>query len=215
VWASKFTRKQSRADYSRGCSHVARFPNKPVLGAYFHPFVCRTALLAAIGLSWAASASALATEQANARQVKAAFVINFVKFVAWPDSFLPPAPAPIIVAVVGDREFGTALLQAANGQAANDRRIEVRILSREEDIRTAHLVFIGGSEERRLPAILRGIEDTPVLTVGDTRGYAEAGVVLNFYTFDQRIRIEVNTTAAARAQLRLSAHLLRIARIVG
>jgi hypothetical protein len=154
--------------------------------------------------------------QSDARHVKAAFVVNFVKFVEWPDSFLRPAPAPVVVAVLGDSEFGAILAAAAKAQPRTERPITVVSVSRLEDIRGGtHLVFIAASEGRRLPGILRAIEDTPVLTVGDTDGYAQAGVVLNLYTFDQRVRIEVNTTAAARAQLRLSAHLLRIARIVG
>ena len=54
-----------------------------------------------------------------------------------------------------------------------------------------------------------------MLTVGDGPGYGTAGVVLNFYTSDTRIRFEANTTAAARARLQISSHLLRLARIVG
>ena len=54
-----------------------------------------------------------------------------------------------------------------------------------------------------------------MLTVGDGAGYGAAGVVLNFYTSDTRIRFEANTTAAARAGLQISSHLLRLARIVG
>jgi hypothetical protein len=68
---------------------------------------------------------------------------------------------------------------------------------------------------RNLAAILRETEGRPVLTIGDTDGFAQAGVILNLYTFDQRVRIEANTTAAARAGLRLSSQLLRLARIVG
>ena len=51
--------------------------------------------------------------------------------------------------------------------------------------------------------------------MGDGAGYGRAGVVLNFYTSDTRIRFEANTTAAARAGLQISSHLLRLARIVG
>ena len=54
-----------------------------------------------------------------------------------------------------------------------------------------------------------------MLTVGDSAGYGASGVILNFYESDKRIRFEANTTAAARAGLRVSSHLLSIARIVG
>ncbi len=63
--------------------------------------------------------------------------------------------------------------------------------------------------------LLRQLEGRPVPTVGDGTGYGTAGVVLNFYASDSRIRFEANTTAAARAGLQISSHLLRLARIVG
>ena len=53
-----------------------------------------------------------------------------------------------------------------------------------------------------------------VLTVGDTDGFARDGVAINLYTFDNRVRIEVNSAAAARAGLQLSANLMRLARVV-
>jgi hypothetical protein len=63
--------------------------------------------------------------------------------------------------------------------------------------------------------LLRQCEGKPVLTVGDGAGYGAAGVILNFYVSDTRIRFEANTTAASRAGLQISSHLLRLARIVG
>ena len=65
------------------------------------------------------------------------------------------------------------------------------------------------------PGCCASTEGRPVLTVGDGAGYGAAGVVLNFYISDTRVRFEANTTAAARAGLQISSHLLRLARIVG
>jgi hypothetical protein len=151
----------------------------------------------------------------DASLVKAAFVTNFPLFVDWPASQLGAAPLPLVIAVLGDPEFAAVLEQSAVGKAVGGHPIQVKKVARAEEARDAHLLFIGAAEAANLPGILKTIEDCALLTVGDTDGFARAGVVLNLYTFDQRIRIEVNTAAAARARLRLSAHLLRIARIVG
>jgi hypothetical protein len=53
-----------------------------------------------------------------------------------------------------------------------------------------------------------------VLTVGDADGFAASGVAINLYTLENRVRIEVNSSAAVRAGVRLSANLMRLARIV-
>ena len=164
-------------------------------------------LLAVILMTMAVPA---ANQQASEPQVKAAFVLNFLQFVEWPGT---PAQ-PMTVGVLGDDAFAATLSGMPRRSAVNGTEVIVRRLTRPEEARTVHLLFIGTSEQPRLPALLRSLADAPVLTVGDTLGFAKAGVMLNLYTFDQRVRIEVNTAAAARAQLRLSAHLLRLARIV-
>ena len=155
-----------------------------------------------------------AEQPVDAGQMKAVFVVNFLRFVDWPPSHLAPAPAPLIVAVLGDRALIDELREYAKGQSVGGHAIEVKPVDRPEDARGAHMLFIGASESANLPAILEIAEASALLTVGDTDGFARAGVILNLYTLDQRIRIEANPAAATRTGLRLSAHLLRIARIV-
>jgi hypothetical protein len=172
------------------------------------------AILIALLFLLAPAGRGAAGQPVDAGQMKAVFVVNFLRFVDWPPSHLAPAPAPLIVAVLGDRAFIEELRQYARGQAVSGHAIEVKAVDRPEDARGAHLLFIGGSESPNLPAILEIAENSALLTVGDTDGFARAGVILNLYSLDQRIRIEANPAAATRTGLRLSAHLLRIARIV-
>jgi hypothetical protein len=144
----------------------------------------------------------------------AAFVLNYLMFVTWP----PPGAADgaLEVVVVGADDLAKAIAQASSGQQIAGRAVAVRAVRKASDVGALpHLLFIGASERERLPVLLRQIEGRPVLTVGDGAGFGSAGVVLKFYTSDTRIRFEANTTAAARAGLQISSHLLRLARIVG
>jgi hypothetical protein len=170
-------------------------------------------VIALVCLAWLATGMR-ARAQVTDLPVKAAFVLNFLKFVKWPDPL--PDTEPLTIAVIGDADFAAALTQAAAGQTVAGRPVGVRAIRtlREADPRL-QLLFIGASERDRVATLLREVEGRPVLTVGDTAGYGSAGVVLNFYVSDRRVRFEANTTAAARARLQLSSHLLRIARIVG
>ena len=58
---------------------------------------------------------------------------------------------------------------------------------------------------------LRGL---PVLTVGESEGFAAQGGCVNFYIEANKIRFEVNLQAAKQQHLRISAKLLALARIV-
>ena len=70
---------------------------------------------------------------------------------------------------------------------------------------------------RFLKTIEAGVPEgmaSTVLTVSDTNGFAHQGVIINLIKVDNKIRFEINPAAAERAGLKISSHLLRLARIV-
>jgi hypothetical protein len=171
-------------------------------------------LLLALALASTASNADGSADRADSREVKAVFVLNFLSFAEWPPAKLGASPARLTVAILGDPSFAALVTRAAAGRTVHGRPITVQSIDAPQQAATAHLVFIASSQARRLPAVLRAVADATVLTVGDTDGFAREGVAINLYTFDSRVRIEVNSTAAARAGVRLSANLMRLARIV-
>jgi hypothetical protein len=171
--------------------------------------------LVAVGISLFGVASPTrALEPASELEVKAAFILNFLKFVDWPDAHAP-ATSPVLVLAVGEDPLVRVITATAGQTRVAGRPVQVRAVRAGAAIEGAHMVFIAGSERHQLPAILRQLDGHPVLTVAATDGFAESGVVLNLVVRDRKVRVEANTAAASRARLRVSAHLLRLARIVG
>jgi hypothetical protein len=152
---------------------------------------------------------------ADSRQVKAMFVVSFLNFTEWPAGRLGPGGAPLVIAVLGDPTFAALVGEAAAGRIIAGRKVSVRAVAVPDEVGDAHLVFVSGSLAGRLPSVLWSLAGKSVLTVGDTDGFARDGVAINLYIFDSKVRIEVNTTAAARAGVHLSANLMRLARVVG
>lgn len=146
-------------------------------------------------------------------EVKAAFLYNFAKFVEWPE---PASPgAPLVVTVLGDDPFGPVLDRTLAGRTAQERTLVARRISRAEDAEPSQILFVGASEEPRLPQILSVLEGRSVLTVSEMDGFAERGGMIGFRTEGSRVRFDINLQQATRARLRISAELLQMARIVG
>lgn len=163
-------------------------------------------------LVFAAGTATHSAGQPSEMTVKAAFVINFLKFVEWP----PVARGtPLVLVLAGDAPIAAALHGHAVGLQIGGRPVKVRVATTPAQIGSADAVFIAAGERERMPAILRALDQRPVLTIGDSDGFAASGVMLNMVMQDQRVRVEANTLAASRAGLKVSAHLLRLARIVG
>lgn len=54
------------------------------------------------------------------------------------------------------------------------------------------------------------------MTVGETDGFLESGGIVNFLMEDERVRFEINNTAARQAKLKIRSKLLRLAkRVIG
>ena len=146
-------------------------------------------------------------------QIKAAFLYNFAKFVDWP----PIAPGEednnFKIGILGDDPFGADIDVIENKQVRGMPLQIVRAASLNE-LWGCRVIFLAAGVRFRLRSILERLQERPVLTVSDTSGFAHQGVIINLITVGSKIRFEINPTAADRAGLKISSHLLRLADIV-
>jgi hypothetical protein len=146
--------------------------------------------------------------------VKAAYIYNFAKFVEWPRGKPPEPGGTISVCLVGNDPFGPALA-AIEGKTAEGKKIRIRREQFARNVKGCEVLFISSSEEERLDRVLEAVKGLPVLTIGDTKGFAQRGVMINFYMESRQVRFEINPKAAERGGLKISSNLLKIAKIVG
>jgi hypothetical protein len=169
----------------------------------------KISLLASIWLflPWAAATAEAASEYA----VKAAFIHNIAKFVEWPK----PAAGErkLRLCLLGENPFGEEIA-VLRGKPVGRMEWEVLPVGL-DDIKTCQVLFIPDSMQQQIGQIRQRINGNAVLTVGDTQGYAERGVMINFYMEDKKVRFEINREVALRAGLRIGSQLLRLGRIVG
>lgn len=154
--------------------------------------------------------AAAAAPAASEYDVKAAFLYNFTKFVDWPPEAFPDA-GNLKICVLGDDPFGKSLRSVAGEQVGSHK---LTVMQTDALARPAgcQILFISRSERERLPQILAAVGDAPVLTVGDTSGFAERGVIINFVLEGSKVRFEINIDSADRARIRISSKLLQLAK---
>ncbi|HEX9129156.1 MAG TPA: YfiR family protein [Gemmatimonadaceae bacterium] len=175
--------------------------------------VARTALVLLLLLAGLSPVNAGAQVVAAEYQVKAAYLLNFARFVEWPARVLPPS-APMQIAIVGADPFGGALEEVLRGQSVNGHSIQLRH-QRWDDVLTPYeIVFISASEEPHLPEILRRLGNSSVLTVSDIDRFSLRGGAIEFRTVGNRVRFDINRTSAITADLSISSKLLSVARAV-
>ncbi len=138
-------------------------------------------------------------------QVKAAFLLNFLKFVEWPAS---PHDSPWVIGVLGRDPFGDLLDNTVRGKVVNGRPVEVRRYAKASDVKDCNILFLGRAEFERM--------GTPVqaglLTVGEAPGFLKSGGIINFYLEENRVHFEIRASAVHSMGLQVSSQLLKLGR---
>jgi len=152
----------------------------------------------------------------SAENIKAAFLLNFMRFTDWP----PAADGEFsVLGVVGDRALEDALFALADSQTVHERRLRVVRVRSVRDALDCHLVFFGASSptlEGSAPSpaeILAALARRPILTVGDEPGFLDLGGTINFYREGEKLRFEIAPEAVGAGGLVMSSRLLALARI--
>jgi hypothetical protein len=164
-----------------------------------------------IGLTLLADVRAREADEPLEYQVKAAFLLNFTKFIEWPPAAFGAADSPIAICVLGDDPFGNALDQVVAGEVVNGRKVVVQRIKKALPPQSCQVLFFSRTENplNTLPGVGPG-----VLTIGEGEHFTHEGGMIAFVLENRRVRFGINETAAEAAGLKLSSKLLNVARFV-
>lgn len=176
-------------------------------------------LALSVSLSWVPEVFAQAPDSSDSSEylIKAGFIFNFAKFVEWPSNAFAQPDSPIVIGIMGTDPFGTIIDQIVRDKKIGARGFVVKRLkwgADLKDLKECKILFVGASERAHLDELIQIVRGLPILTVGETPGFAERGGVIRFVLEDNRVRFEVNVEAARQADLMISSRLLTLARII-
>jgi hypothetical protein len=179
---------------------------------------------------WPAPASA---EPSDIAKLKAAYVVNFIRYTAWPAERFESDASPLVVTIVGEDEVGEVLRDVARKQGAGlPRRLVVQTVAypapergKTEPTRDqieafaaqllqSHLVYLPVSESDHVRPVLAALAGNDVLTVGDVPGFARRGGMLGLVRRENHIAFDANPDAIKKTRVTVSSKVLRLATIV-
>jgi hypothetical protein len=165
------------------------------------------AALAALLLLWP-----VAEAQTSEYRVKAAFLLNFTRFVEWPPAAFDGSGAPLTICILGNDPFGNTLDHLVEGESAGGRKLETRRIQEPPRPKACQLLFVG-RQEKDIADLIDGL-GPGVLTVGEGEPFLRDGGMIAFVLEARHVRFDINQRAADKASLTLSSRLLSVARAV-
>ncbi|WP_412480408.1 YfiR family protein [Azonexus sp. IMCC34839] len=166
--------------------------------------VRRLALCLAMALATPTSFSEVASEG----QLKAAYLINFLKYIEW-----PVAKPTVTICLFGRDSLGP-YLAPYEGRSVAGKELRIRRVSSPEQLADCQELFVPDTEEARYAAILRWTDKQPILTVSDNEIFARDGGSVSLIRQEGRLQFDINTDAMGRAGLKPSSQMMRLARQV-
>jgi hypothetical protein len=170
-------------------------------------------LLAMAGVAPLAGPARAEAPSAPEYQLKAVFIYNFDQFIDWPEGAFAKSDSPLVITVLGDNPFGTVLEQVTRGKQIRGHEIVVRYAQDVAGIGQTHVLFVGAPFNQNPAELVQKM--TGVLTIGDTDNFTAAGGMIRFYSERSKLRFEINTRAAEKAGIKVSAKLLHLAKMRG
>ena len=142
-------------------------------------------------------------------EVKAAYLLNFGKFVR----HAPPEPtrSSFDICLLGHDDMGRTINDLASNESIDGLPIHVRRVPDVTDAKTCAILFISASEGDRLREDLAILAGSDILTVGDAPDFLDRGGMVQFVLISSHLRFAINLNAANRAHLVFSSELLRVA----
>lgn len=164
-----------------------------------------------LALFWAPS---LCAQEAPVESLKAAFLYRFAQFVEWPTNAFAADTTPLTLGVLGDDDFASKLGSLLKDKKAHNRSFVVKRIAEPADAAACHIVFVAAREGRRAAQVVEATRKKPVLLVGESDEFLDAGGMINIVKEEkqQLLRFDINPLAAEQANLTVSSHLLRLAR---
>jgi len=141
------------------------------------------------------------------QDVKAAYLYNFIKFIAWPETH---TDQNLRLCLLGDDSINDKLT-LLDQRPIRGKPLQVEAISTTSNLLECTVLFIGHSESKFLPDILEEVSESPVLTISSMDNFANDGGMIGFITHGNIIRFDINLKQASNTQLSISSKLLELA----
>lgn len=147
-------------------------------------------------------------------RVKAAFLFNFTRFVDWPPGVYASTDSPLEICIIGSDPFGQNLDDALAGKLASSHALKARRIRQASEAESCEILFFSVSEQTRQRELIFALKDRPILTVGESPDFIQAGGMIRFLLVEGKIRFVINQRMAEQAKLSVSSKLLGVAHSV-
>jgi hypothetical protein len=153
-------------------------------------------------------AAAIASEEEN--KLLAVFFGRFSNYIELPDR----SAKNFVITLIDENPFGSLLDELYKGKLINGKPVEIRYVTRVEDIGQSDILFVTLVNPRARQDAIAYARKSSILTISTALGFAERGGIIQLDFLQQHTRIKINHGAAVKSNIRIGAPLLSLATVI-
>jgi len=152
--------------------------------------------------------------QYNENLIKAAYIERITRFVEWPANEKLTSQDLFIIGVYEEDVFFDILNTVFKEKLIKEHKVKVISIKLPEQINTCNICYISAKAKSSIGKFIDSANSSGVLLISDTPGFSKAGVHINFYIEEEKLKFEINEKSMVSAGFKLSYLLLQNNRII-
>lgn len=152
-----------------------------------------------------------APAQIGETRLKSIWLEKFSKFIEWPTT---DSLDYFTIAILGDGDINQYLQEIYKNRTIKNKPVRIKVIDKIDNLESCNILFVNAEQAKDLDKVLDKVRSKPILTIGDTQGFAKKGVIINFYLEQNKVRFELNISAAKSSGLDVDFRLLEAAKII-
>lgn len=174
-----------------------------MLNASFIKIIVRSLALATLLIS------AVHADTGREYQLKAAYLLNFSRFVYWPVESFKTVESTFNICVYGENYFQENLDYLLN-KKVQSRAIKTLTVDNIESADACQILFISDTV---IDKFYESVDSLPknILTVSDVTGFSSNGGMIEFVRSKNKIKFEINVVQSMKSGIKYRSQLLEVA----
>jgi hypothetical protein len=152
--------------------------------------------------------------QYNENIIKAAYIERIMRFVEWPVKDSLRSLNTYIIGVYDENDFYNTLKEVFKDKPIKEHQVKIIPMKSPEQINTCNLCYISGRAISIISKFVDAANSSGILLMSASTDFCKAGVHINFYIEDEKLKFEINEKSMNSAGFKVSYLLMQNSRIV-
>lgn len=146
--------------------------------------------------------------------VKAAYIERITRFVEWPLKDSLQSHDQFVIGVYNEDEFLFTLSEVFKNKPIKGHLVKIIPVKNAEEIGACNICYISEKAKSLIKDFISAANSSGVLLISGSNGFCKAGVHINFYLEDEKLKFEINEKSLGSAGFKVSYLLMQNTRII-